>query len=168
MPTTKAIRSFLIIPFLLLAGCQEQPKPIAYQLVCKADPDSVIAEIAKIEAALSVNIFEEYVECLKANPAPSASYIFEADVLETKEGVIGETYQHCNLEGSFVKESNEWPMTVSWQYLNFEAKGAFEATGADGATIISKVDRRTLTLDRYSEAQKMSCKLNDIFDDRAI
>ena len=82
MPTTKAIRSFLIIPFLLLAGCQEQPKPIAYQLVCRADPDNVIAEI---EAALSVNIFEEYVECLKANPAPTASYIFEADVLETKE-----------------------------------------------------------------------------------
>ena len=52
MQRTKAIRSFLIIPFLLLAGCQEEPKPeikkpepIAYLLVCKTDPDIAIAEL---------------------------------------------------------------------------------------------------------------------------
>ena len=162
MPTTNAIRSFLIIPFLLLAGCQEQPKPeiekpepIAYQLVCSTDVRSAIAEALLYD-------FPDILECLKANPPPTASYIFEADVLETKKGVAGETYQSCNRAGELVELSNEWPMTVSGQYLTF--KGTISA----GSTKIIKVDRKTLKLDHYRFPYNMSCKLNDISDDFAI
>ena len=162
MQTTKATRLLFIIPFLLLAGCQEQPKPeiekpepIAYQLVCSTDVRSAIAEALLYD-------FPDILECLKANPPPTASYIFEADVLETKKGVAGETYQSCNRAGELVELSNEWPMTVSGQYLTF--KGTISA----GSTKIIKVDRKTLKLDHYRFPYNMSCKLNDISDDFAI
>ena len=158
----KAIPLLLIIPFLLLAGCQGQPKPeiekpepIAYQLVCSTDVRSAIAEALLYD-------FPAILECLKANPPPTASYIFEADVLETKKGVAGETYQSCNRAGELVELSNEWPMTVSGQYLTF--KGTISA----GFTRITKVDRRTLKLDHYRFPYNMSCKLNDISDGFAI
>mgnify|MGYP001244089227 CR=1 FL=1 len=158
----KAIPLLLIIPFLLLAGCQEQPKPeiekpepIAYQLVCSTD-------LRSAEAKALLYDFSDILECLKANPPPTASYIFEADVLGTKKGEADESYQSCNRAGELVELSNEWPMTVSGQYLTF--KGTISA----GSTKIIKVDRRTLKLDHYSEPRNMSCKLNDIFDDRAI
>ena len=122
----KAIPLLLIIPFLLLAGCQGQPKPeiekpepIAYQLVCSTDVRNAIAE-AEAEALLYD--FPNIVKCLKANPPPTASYIFEADVLETKKGVAGETYQSFNRAGELVELSNEWPMTVSGQYLTFKGR----------------------------------------------
>ena len=162
MQTTNAICLLLIIPFLLLVGCQGQPKPeiekpepIAYQLVCSTD-------VRSAEAKALLYDFPHILECLKANPPPTASYIFEADVLETKKGVAGETYQSCNRAGELVELSNEWPMTVSGQYLTF--KGTISA----GSTKIIKVDRKTLKLDHYRFPYNMSCKLNDISDDFAI
>ena len=131
----------------------ENPEPIAYQLVFSTDVRSAIAE-----AEAHLFDFPDILECLKANPPPTASYIFEAGVLETKKGVAGETYQSCNRAGELVELSNEWPMTVSGQYLTF--KGTISA----GLTRIIKVDRRTLKLDHYRFPFHMSCKLNDIFD----
>jgi hypothetical protein len=103
-------------------GCQGQPKPeiekpepIAYQLVCSTDVRNAIAEALLYD-------FPDIVECLKANPPPTASYIFEADVLETKKGVAGETYQSFNRAGELVELSNEWLMTVSGQYLTFKGR----------------------------------------------
>ena len=164
MQTTNAICLLLIIPFLLLVSCQGQPKPeiekpepIAYKLVCSTDVRSSAAEA---EALLFD--FPDILECLKANPPPTAFFISEADVLETKKGVAGETYQSCNRAGELVELSNEWPMTVSGQYLTF--KGTISA----GFTRIIKVDRRTLKLDHYRFPYNMSCKLNDISYDFAI
>ena len=164
MQTTTAICLILIIPFLLLVGCQQQPRPeiekpepIAYQLVCSTDVRSAIAE-----AEALLYDFSDISECLKANPPPTASYIFEADVLETKKGVAGETYQSCNRAGELVELSNEWPMTVSGQYLTFNG------TISAGFTRIIKVDRKTLKLDHHRFPYNMSCKLNDIFDDFPI
>ena len=170
MQTTKATRLLFIIPFLLLAGCQEEPKPIAYQLVCKTDPNSAIAEaeafnrefLAISEFAREGKTSEPYVKCIKAFPIVTRSYIFEADVFETKKGVAGETYQGCELEsGELVELSNEWPMTISGQYLTFERiEPPYDFS--------SKVDRRTLKLHTNRIPRNMSCELKDISDDFAI
>ena len=77
--------------------------------------------------------------------------------------MAGETYQSCNRVGELVKLSNEWPMTVSYQYLTF-----FIDTRADEAKKIIKVDRRTLKLDNYAFPKNMSCKVKDISADYAI
>ena len=42
------------------------------------------------------------------------SYIFEADVLETKIGVAGETYQVCDKAGEWMTYIEQLPMTVSY------------------------------------------------------
>ena len=105
MKTTNAICLLLITPFLLLVSCQGQaksdirkPEPSAYQLVCSTDARSAIAEH---EAFLFD--FPDILECRQENRPPTASYIFEADDLETKKGVAGETYQRCDRAGDLVE-----------------------------------------------------------------
>ena len=86
------------------------------------------------------------------------------DVLETKKGVVGETYQGCSVLGLGdlpLEFTKELPMKVSYQYLTF--------TDTSGGSIKwIGVDRRTLKLEHYAFPKNMSCKLNDISDDFAI
>ena len=59
MQRTRAIRSFLIIPFLLLAGCQEQPKPDVYELVCTQTAEEALAQLEKNYPDEQVNPINE-------------------------------------------------------------------------------------------------------------
>ena len=150
MPTNNAIRSFPIIPFLLLVGCEQQPKDRAYELACGYHKEYWFNMLDK---KLQETVYDEERKriaedrvCVQKARFIGSTFIFELDVLEQMTGVATKTQHSCDTDNNY---SEEIPMTVTEQTLTFQEP-----------YLPLVVDRKTF---KVIEGHGSSCELKEIW-----